>query len=140
MLHLKETHLSTCQERFFCGSFVVVVAPSFLALKTTMQLGSIFCLFSQWSVIIKAVKHAWIRMSYLNQMHSYTCQGRSFCRSLVVVGAPPFLALNNSWLFGCFSQCSVIIKAKNMDKYILLHPNSFLHLSGKAFLQEFCGG
>jgi len=27
-----------------------------------------------------------------------------------------------------------------MDKYILFEPNSFLHLSWKAFLQEFCGG
>jgi len=30
-------------------------------------------------------------------------------------------------IFGCFSQCSVIIKLLNKDKYILFEPNSYLH-------------
>jgi len=50
-------------------------------------------------------------MFHFNQIHFYTSQGRLICRSAEVVGAPSFLAFNNSIIFGFFSQASVIIKA-----------------------------
>ena len=80
-------------------------------------------------------------MFYLNQPHSYTSQGRLICRIVVVVGAPSFLALNNNiaeqhfWLLQ--PEFGHNNKLLNIYKYILFQSNSFLHLSGKAYLQEF---
>ena len=95
-----------------CRSFVVVGVSSILALDGNLA--------GQHCWLLQPVfshNKIWTRISmfYLNQTHSYTSQGRHFCKSFDVVGAPSFLALNKwRWLvsiFGCFSQCSVIIKA-----------------------------
>ena len=43
-------------------------------------------------------------------------------------------------IFGCFSPKSVIIKAVKHGKVCFIETNSFLYLSGKVFLEEFCCG
>jgi len=94
------------REGLFSGVLQLLVHPHFFG-STTMWLGSIFGCFSQSSLMIKAGKlllvyFAWSKLvPYLQVFGGGWCILTFWCSTATWLGS----------IFGCFSQCSVIVKA-----------------------------
>ena len=103
-----------------------------------MQQGTIFGCFRQCSVIIKLLN---MENYVLFEPNAFLHHQGKFICILWWLEHLHFWHSATMWLgsiFGCFGQCSVIIKyVINMDKYVLFEPSSFLHQSGKVYMQEF---